>query len=232
MALVDSFKKVYDKGSACFCTETANHCEIKEYADNASFHTLRVVNANSKINVFDSAFIKKQPATTNSISSFLEDKNCDGTIFINGQTEGEHIVFAELKSSYNVTKLDSGFKQLIHSLLKYHRLMSLCDNYDLDSSTIDMVLACNAPQQEDKENNAMRISSLQMLDKNFKEKGFESDIFPALEKSDNNSIVFKLGQLKRISSMPIDNKLKRKQIILHMVTSSTTENSAEIVFPY
>lgn len=237
MRLIDSLEKVYDKSYSKFITQHKDCCEILESDKNATFCKLSVVNKGTVLSVCDSKMIQGQQNITENISSILKDSNCDGVVFLHkdGDEERneEHLVFAELKSTYACDKLQKAFEQLIHSLLKYHRLLSLLEGYTLSSLTIDFVMACHAPSREQEAECSLDVVAAQELSPSNKDLSFASDLLPTLEAAATKKVTFSLNELSAMAEYPFNLDIMSKMINLHLITSQTpVSDEARIVLNY
>lgn len=232
--LSNSFKTMYDKkATSPILTISPNICTVKEKDAGAFLKFLKVRNNGATLNFYNTDFIQGLSQTTTNMSRKLMDKNCDGMIIIDTSDGHEHLVLAELKSGYSAYTLEGAFMQLIHSFFKYHRLMSICKGYKLNDTTIDFVLACNAPDTADLASSALSIVENQMVDALNNDKNFTSDILPVIEAAANKDATFQLSELHKISTYQLPDELLKKSIHLWLVTSTNaTPNTAEIVFNY
>ena len=223
MRLIDSFSNLYDRSAQLYINSSINDCEVKEHGKLATFHRLYIHNDNATFYLCDTKLIKDHVDTTEKMSSSLKNSTCDGVLFVYGAHNIEHLVFAELKSTYSASKLQDAFEQLIYSLLKYHRLFSLCKGYDLRSLSLDLVLACHAPHKTQEADALLdEFVAQNAIEEKTNELSFVVDILPKLQFS--GTYTFKLNQLCKISSYPLVDELLKKDITLHLVISVQPED--------
>lgn len=126
MALSNTFITIYDKALANgHAHECKNTWDVVEHGKDATMTHLEV-NAIGVFWGFDQALVKGVKDTTTKMSSSLEDKDCDGIAFLTDNSEQEHLVFAELKSNFDIQKITGAFHQITMSFLKMHVWLSLC----------------------------------------------------------------------------------------------------------
>ena len=234
MKLIDSFSQLYDKSVTTYVSSFNNVCQVDEHGASATFHNLYIHNHSATFYLFDTKLIQDHKDTTEKMSSVIKNSTCDGVALVYGADKSEHLIFAELKSNYSAGRLQDAFEQLIYSLLKYHRLFSLCKDYDLETLTLDFVLACHAP------NKALESEAFldEMSEQNVNGTedlgcSFVKDILPAIQISRSKSFKFSLGQLQKISFFPLNVKLMNKCVTLHLVMSARpTDDHATINFNY
>lgn len=223
MRLIDSFSTLYDRSALQYISSITNDCEVKEHGKSATFHHLYIHNDNAKFHLCDTRLIQDHVDTTEKMSSVLKNSTCDGVLFVYGTHDSEHLVFAELKSTYSAGKLQDAFEQLIYSLLKYHRLFSLCKGYDLRSLSLDFVLACHAPHKtQEAEVLLDEFVAQNAIEDKTNELSFVVDILPRLQFL--GTYTFKLNQLCKMSSYPLVDELLKKDITLHLVISAQPED--------
>lgn len=235
MRIIDSLKKVYDKSYSQFITPCKDCCEIIEIDKNATFHKLEVYDNGASLSMCHTKLIEGQKIITEDMSSILKDSNCDGVVLLYSPLDGgkEHLIFAELKSTYACDKLKKAFTQLIHSLLKYHRLLSLLAGYVLSNITIDFVLACHAPNREQDADYSLDIVAEQECRLGKGKVSFIADLLPKLEVSTSKTISFSLNELSSVSEYPFNLDIMNKTIKMHLITSQTpTDDKARIYFNY
>lgn len=131
MALNNTFTTMFDKAiSNGHAHEYKNKWVVVEHENNATMNHLEV-NATGDFLGFDHDLVKGVKDTTTRMSSKLDDKDCDGIAFLNDNSEQEHLVFAELKSNFDIQKITGAFHQITMSFVKMHAWLSLCKDYSL-----------------------------------------------------------------------------------------------------
>lgn len=231
MDLHESLLKIYDKRRSCF-SEHMDQCEIEEHdTKGASFLHLYIQNEGTKLEKFDTNYVKGFGGSTKEVSSVLKDSNCDGVVLIKGKDEKLHVIFAELKSKQTADNLNKAFKQLIFTFFKYHQLLSICADYDISKITIDFVLSCHSADDNESAETYLDVQNEQMLMTDGSSKQFVSDMLPFLMRKKCYS--FKLKDVDIISQYPFNQLITEKSINMHLATSKTpTDDNATINFKY
>ncbi len=155
MSAASAFLKVYDKvGNRAFadCHQSLGSYEVNEHEYNATMTKLNVTMPQAEFIAFDHRLVKNMKDFTEHRTTLIQDTDCDGLAFImyNGQ---EGIVATELKSRFSTQKIKYAFTQITFSFLKLHAMLSLCQDYDIDSMLLHFVVACKCfehKMQEDK----------------------------------------------------------------------------------
>ena len=184
MALSNTFTTIFDKAiSNGHAHEFDNKWVVVEHGKDATMTHLEV-NAHGKFLGFDQDLVKGVKDTTCKMSSNLDDKDCDGIAFLNDNSKNEHLVFAELKSGFDVQKITGAFHQITMSFVKMHAWLSLCKDYDLGKTKIHFITACKCCKDKDQEDNVrLRISQAQQLGRDTFETKF---LKPLLDKKNIN----------------------------------------------
>lgn len=104
MSLSNTFTTIFDKAiNNGHAHEYNNKWVVEEHGQSATMTHLEVT-ADGKFLGFDQNLVKGIKDTTSKMSSKLDDKDCDGIAFLNDNSKKEHLVFAELKSGFDVQK--------------------------------------------------------------------------------------------------------------------------------
>ena len=112
MSLSNTFTTIFDKAiSNGHAHEYNNKWVVEEHGQNATMTHLEVT-ADGKFLGFDQSLVKGVKDTTSKMSSKLDDKDCDGIAFLNDNSKKEHLVFAELKSGFDVQRITGAFHQI------------------------------------------------------------------------------------------------------------------------
>lgn len=222
MALSDTFTTIFDKaknnGRAL-----KNKWVVIEHENSATMTHLDV-NAIGDFLGFNHDLVKGVKDTTTKMSSNLEDKDCDGIAFLNDNSKQEHLIFAELKSNFDIQKITGAFHQITMSFVKMHAWLSLCKDYDLNKITIHFITACKCYKDKNQENNVLlRISQAQQLGKDTFETKF---LKPLLDK---NKIKVKLSSLNDIQKLPFHDCICEKEIYMYLqLTNNPSDTQTSI----
>lgn len=199
MALSESFTTIFDKAESKGNAHQYENKWVVEEHDKSAAMTRLEVNSNGTFLGFDHDLVKGVKDTTTLMSSHLEDKDCDGIAFLIDKEKREHLVFVELKSNFDIQKIQKAFHQIAMSFLKMHSWLSLCRYYNLKNLKVHFVTACKCYKEQDQEANVMlRISQAQQLG----EDSFETKFLkPLLTKRYIKIKLSSLGILKIFHSM-------------------------------
>lgn len=219
MALSDNFVEIFDKsqglGNACVCQ---NDWVVKESKPQATMTQLDV-KAQGQFLGFDQGLVQGVKDITVRMSSFLEDKDCDGFAFLMDTNSHEHLVFAELKSNFDVQKITGAFHQIIMSFVKMHAWLSLCGQYDLENVKVHFVAACKCPKENRRDDVMLRISQAQQLGKDT----FETKFLRPLLKS--HFMKVKMSDFGDIKKLPFHEIIKDKEITMYFQLTETPLDS-------
>lgn len=224
MALSNTFITMYDKALANgHAHECKNTWDVVEHGKDATMTHLEV-NAIGVFWGFDQALVKGVKDTTTKMSSSLEDKDCDGIAFLTDNSEQEHLVFAELKSNFDIQKITGAFHQITMSFLKMHVWLSLCKDYDLGKVKVHFITACKCCRNKDQEDNVRhRISQAQQLGKDTFETKF---LKPLLDKK---KIQVKLSSFDDIRKLPFHDHICEKEVVMYLQLTDTPSDSQTTV---
>lgn len=220
MALSDSFTQVFDKSKAKGHICHSNGIwVVAEHEPKATMNRLEVC-ADGDFVGFDHDLVKGVADLSAGMSSKLEDKDCDGIAFLTDKVSKEHLIFAELKSNFDVQKIAGAFHQIIMSFIKMHAWLSLCKGYDLKNLTVHFITACRCCKSKDQEDNIMlRISEAQQLGKN----NFETKFLKPLMKNHRISVQMSLfGDIRRL---PFHESLSDKEVTMYLQLTDTPNDS-------
>lgn len=164
MSLSNTFTTIFDKAiSNGHAREYDNKWIVEELGEGATMTHLEVT-ADGKFLGFDQSLVKGVKDTTSKMSSKLDDKDCDGIAFLNDNSKKEHLVFAELKSGFDVQRITSAFHQITMSFIKMHAWLSLCKDYNLSEIKVHFITACKCCKDKNQEDSVrLRISQAQQL---------------------------------------------------------------------
>ena len=219
MALSNTFIAIFDKAiSNGHARECENKWVVVENGKDATLTHLEV-NALGDFLGFDHDLVKGVKDTTTKMSSNLEDKDCDGIAFLSDNSKQEHLVFAELKSNFDVQKITGAFHQITMSFIKMHAWLSLCKDYNLDKIKVHFITACKCCKDRDQEDNVrLRISQAQQLSNDTFETKF---LKPLLDK---NNIKVKLSSFGDIQKLPFHDCICEKEVCMYL---QLTENPSD-----
>ena len=224
MALSNTFTTIFDKAiSNGHAHEFDNKWVVVEHGKDATKTHLEI-NAHGKFLGFDPDLVKGVKDTTCKMSSNLDDKDCDGIAFLNDNSKKEHLVFAELKSGFDVQKITGAFHQITMSFVKMHAWLSLCKDYDLGKTKIHFITACKCCKDKDQEDNVrLRISQAQQLGRDTFETKF---LKPLLDKKNIN---VKLSAFGDIQKLPFHDSICNKEITMYLqLTDQPTDSQASV----
>lgn len=224
MALNNTFTAIFDKAIAHgHAHKYEDTWVVEEHQEGATMTHLEV-NAKGKFLGFDHDLVKGVKDTTTKMSSKLEDKDCDGIAFLNDETNHEHLVFAELKSNFDLQKITGAFHQITMSFLKMHAWLSLCKNYNLSDLKVHFITACKCCKDKDQEDNVrLRISQAQQLGRDTFETKF---LKPLLGKKNIN---VKLSTFGDIQQLPFHDSICDKEITMYLqLTEEPTDSQTSV----
>lgn len=223
MKLTESYRKIFDRVTTIACAEEApNLWMVSECKPSSRLKQLRVHFTADSYVFFDDTVCKNMPDITKFRTSHIKDDECDGIgIFQSGV--GTTMVFVDLKSNFNTTKIQHGFSQGLTSFVKLHTMLSLCDGYNLSETSLEFVVACCCFPDEDKETKT--------LDWMLRQRTSEPDSFvsrvayPLYEKG---CIQVRIGDFPQLSSLPLNMEIYNKSVKLSLVRSACyTDNYAD-----
>ena len=215
MKITDSYPAIFnhvatvscDNGSKCLWT-------VSENSPTSKIQQLRVSFRANDYLCLDERATKQMPDITTSRTSHFKDDECDG-IGIFTTDNCTKIVFVDLKSNFDATKIQHGFSQNLASLIKLHSMMSLCDGYSLADLAVEFVVACCCFQDEDKETKTM---DWMLRQRTSDPNSFVAQVaYPLYNKG---SIEIKLGDFPQLLSLPINPYLYDKKVKLTLLLSA------------
>lgn len=220
MSLSNTFTTIFDKAiNNGHAQEYNNKWIVDEHEQNATMTHLEVT-ADGKFLGFDQSLVKGIKDTTTKMSSKLEDKDCDGIAFLNDNSKKEHLVFAELKSSFDIERIACAFRQIIMSFIKMHAWLSLCKDYNLSEMKVHFITACKCYKDNNQEDSVrLRISQAQQLGKNT----FESKFLKPL--LDNHNIKVKLSSFGDIKKLPFHDCISEKEVNMYLQLTANFQDS-------
>jgi hypothetical protein len=220
MGLSNSFTAIFDKAADIGKAHVyKDKWVVEEHESSATMDHLEVM-ANGTFTGFDHNLVKGVKDITTRMSCQLDDKDCDGVAFLTDSSKQEHLVFAELKSGFDVQKITAAFHQITMSFIKMHAWLSLCKHYDLHELKVHFITACRCCRDQDQEDSVMlRISQAQQLGKETFETKF---LKPLLNK---HNIKVKLSSFGDIQKLPFHDYICDKDVTMYLqLTGKPTES--------
>ena len=213
MSIISSFGQLYDKTlNPAFANYSISNgaFEVNEHDPRASTTLLRVEQTGTKFASFNYMLVKGMGDVTEKRSSLLEDHDCDGVaITLNQGHDG--LIFSELKSKFSTQKIYEAFRQMTHSFLKMHAMLSLCQDYSLDTVSLHFIAACQCFEDKDQEDGIYnRLSKEEQSD----ETTFVSKFLRRL--IEQHDVRAKFGELSAVWNLPLNQSLSEKEITLSL----------------
>lgn len=218
MSVISSFGELFDKTiDPAFAnyTESTDAFEIYEHDSNPKVITrhLSVEHNGAKFASFNYMLLKGMGDITEKRSHWFEDHDCDGVTFMSNQGNNG-LIFSELKSRFSTQKLYEAYRQLTHSFLKMHAMLSLCKDYALDDISVHLIAACQCFENKDQEIGVYnRLSKEEQISKT----SFESKFLRKL--IEQRDVKAKFGDLASVWNLPLSQKLVDKEITLSLQVS-------------
>ena len=152
MKEIDALKTIFNKKADAIYV-CRDKWAITEKDKGATFRKLEILCTNKEFHVISNSFYQGIKNTTEDRSTYLWDSDCDGVCAI--EIEGEkHYVFVDLKSNFDTKKVCDAYLQDLHTFLKMHTLLSLCEDYSLGKEVIiDLIVACKTFRNQEQEDN-------------------------------------------------------------------------------
>ena len=155
MSIISTFGDLYDKTlDPAFAnyTTSSDVFEVHEHDPDPNISTrhLRVEHAGATFASFNFMLVKGMGDITEKRSSQFEDHDCDGVTIVAHQGH-DGLVFSELKSKFSTQKLYEAFRQMTHSFLKMHAMLSLCKDYKVEDVSLHFIAACQCFEDKDQE---------------------------------------------------------------------------------
>lgn len=225
MSIISSFGELYDKTlNPAFAnyTETTDVFEVNEHDPNPNVMTrqLSVALNGAQFASFNYMLVKGMGDITEKRSNRFEDHDCDGVTFMLNQGHSG-LIFSELKSKFSTQKLYEAYRQLTHSFLKMHAMLSLCKDYALDDMSVHFIAACQCFEDKDQEDGIYnRISKEEQIDKTT----FVSKFLRKLIKQ--HDVKVKFGEVSAVWNLPLNQNLADKEITLSLQVSQNYGDSS------
>lgn len=228
MSVISSFGELYDKTlNPTFANFTTSNdaFEVKEHDPKASTTLLRVEQAGAHFASFNYMLVKGMGDITERRSSHFENQDCDGVTFKTYRGQ-EGLVFAELKSKFSTQKVYEAFRQMTHSFLKMHAMLSLCKDYTFGDMTLHFIAACQCFEDKDQEEGIYnRLSKEEQIDK----ATFASKFLRKL--IEQHDVTVKFGEVTAVWDLPINQNLADKEVTLSLQVTQNFGDSS-LVYSY
>lgn len=220
MSLSSSFSQIYDKTNA-WKTVSADSWSVIEHENGAITKKLTITMPGRVIHSYGCDLVKGVKDSTDTRSSVLEDKDCDGTAIAENDDGKTEIVYAELKSTFSIEELRKAIFQMIMSFAKTHGWFSLCQDYSIENTPICFVLACQTFENEEKQSDVMdELGKAQIEGQN----NFKKKILPRLLNNLGSGCEFKLSEFFSIGRYPFAQSIKDKKIRIYLALSDNYGN--------
>lgn len=215
MKIADSFLQIFDKTKHHISSSSPEILwTIKEVSCDASIKKLHVKIGGLDFYAFDERLTKGMGHITNTRSTILEDKECDGIAFVE-DLDKCRLIFCDLKSKFDSKKINHGFNQDLMSFLKMHMLLSICDGYELKDFDIDFIVACKCFEDDNKQDSFLHmLQSKQIADSD----SFNTNILTSLLTKGEKCV--KIGDFPNMSNINIHPSIKDKKIKLRLLMSN------------
>ena len=228
MSIISSFSELYDKTiDPAFAnyTETTDVFMVNEHdpSPNVMTRQLCVEHHGAQFASFNYMLVKGMGDITKKRSSWLEDHDCDGVTFMLNQGHNG-LIFSELKSKFSTQKLHDAYRQLTHSFLKMHAMLSLCKDYALDDMSVHFIAACQCFEDKDQEDGIYnRLSKEEQIDKTT----FVSKFVRRL--IEQHDVTVKLGEVTSVWNLPLSQELEDKDITLSLQVTKVFGDSSLVI---
>lgn len=230
MSIISSFGELYDKTlDPVFANYKASTdaFEVDEHDPNPKVSTrhLRVEQAGADFASFNYMLVKGMGDLTEKRSSLFENHDCDGVTIVSHQGQ-EGLIFSELKSKLSTQKIYDAFKQMTHSFLKMHAMLSLCKDYTIDAVSLHFIAACQCFEDKNQEDGVYnRLSKEEAIDKTT----FVSKFIRRL--IEQHELKVRFGDVAAVWKLPINQSLANKEITLSLqITQNFGDNN--VVYRY
>lgn len=218
---IEALRIIFDKRSADI-QSCPDRWVIQEKDKNAAFKELELLCEGREFHEIGNSFYKGIKNTTEDRSTYLWDSDCDGVSAI--EIDGiKHYVFIDLKSNFDIKKIENAYLQDLYTFLKMHTLLSLCEDYSLEGEVvIDLIVACKTFKNQVQEDKVMDILFQKtLLDEESFEKKFLNDLI-----NGNNPKCCRLNDFTCIRTLPFHQKIKNATVKLHLCLSKQYEDDS------
>lgn len=222
MKEIEALKILFDKKARAIRT-CKNKWVVEEKAPNATFKCLEIVCRDGIFCEIEKDFYRGIKNTTEDRSRHLHDSDCDGVSAVK-IADVKHYIFVDLKSNFDIQKVNEAYLQDLHTLLKLHTMLSLCEGYDLHHCIIDLIVACKRFKDQTKEDCVMDIILQKTaLEEDSFEKNFLNDLL-----NRNQPKICKLEDFKSIKELPFHSSIKQAKVRMHLILSEEYEDISSI----
>ena len=228
MSIISSFGELYNKTqNPAFANYTASNDAfvVNEHDPKASTSLLRVEQAGAMFASYNYMLVKGMGDITEKRSSLFENHDCDGVTIMTHQGH-DGLIFSELKSKFSTQKVYEAFRQMTHSFLKMHAMLSLCKDYKVEDVSLHFIAACQCFEDKDQEDGIYnRLSKEEQVDSTT----FVGKFLRRLIEQHNLKVKF--GDVTAVWCLPINQVLADKEITLSLqVTQNFGDKS--LVYTY
>lgn len=225
MCVSDAFCLLFDNVRTICPPCKSNFWSIHEGDKSAKLKCLDVVGNAIQFTSFNQYLTKNMPCITSKRSNKLKDNECDGIAFVETKNK-EDLLFVELKSKYDPVIVVNAVKQMCFSFLKMHAMLSLCSGYALGNIEIHFCVATRCAVNKDEKDQLALVINQALQSPNRVEQGRILKKLFAF-----GWVETKLDHLLKGEDVcePLHYDLKNKNIKVHLVTSSTP-NDTKAVF--
>ncbi|SHL32434.1 hypothetical protein SAMN05720469_1683 [Fibrobacter intestinalis] len=216
MALIDQFKKLYDK------IKPLTNTHISEQDPQASLRHVEVQLTSSDYICYDQNLTKGKLGLEN-LSSSLMKNECDGIIISEKGNIALH--FVELKSNFDTHDIDKAIKQTFSSFVKLLMMLSVCD-FDVDKCCVFFVIVCQTFANDDQKTSIEHaVSQMQQIGEN----SYQNLFLQAIQKSQMPSTIkLKIGEIPLIPEElknKISTKILGKEVTISLFLTSNYGDS-------
>lgn len=215
MKITDSYPAIFDQVATISCGDGSTCVwTVSESNPSSKIQQLRVSFNASDYLCLDERATKNMSDITTARTSHFHDDECDGIGIFTADT-GTKMVFVDLKSNFDLNKIQHGFSQSLASFIKLHSMMSLCDGYSLADFSVEFVVACCCFPDEDKETKTL---DWMLRQRTIAPGSFVAKV--AYPLYDKGSIEVKLGDFPQLVALPLHVDLYEKKVKLTLVRST------------
>ena len=224
MSISKTFVNLYDiAGRARIITDDS--FDVREHEAGATVNSLHIEHVGAKYDSYSFNVVKGMKDITESRSNYLSDSDCDGVSFeiINNH---DGLIFAELKSRFSSRHLKKALMQMMFSFLKMHSMLSLCDEYEIDSVSVRFVAACQCFEDDNQKDGVYNmILKMESLGGD----SFEGSFLRKL--IERRDITVKFSEIANLWHLPLHKKLMSKEVTLSLqMTANYGDTSLAYIY--
>ena len=215
MRIIDSYPKVFNQVVPQTCI-SGNPCQwdINEFNSSAKMKQLRIFFSKCDYLCFDEKVVKGMGSMFSGRTSNLEDDDCDGIgIFQNG--DWVRMYFVDLKSGFDIDKIQHGFVQSLNSFFKMHAMMSLCEGYHISGTKLEFIVACKCFQDNEKET---KTCDWMLRKRTADPESFAAKVAYPLYR--NGSMNIKIKDFPEVAILPFSNEIRDCVVKLTLVRTA------------